>query len=335
MKFIDEAVIEVSAGNGGDGCRAFRREKFVPRGGPSGGDGGNGGSVFLEATSRAHTLMDFRYKRRYQAQRGEHGQGRDKYGKGGEDLILHVPIGTTITDAQTGELLGDLTEDGQRCLVARGGRGGFGNIHFASPTNQAPQECEPGSPGQERIIRLSLRLLADVGLLGLPNAGKSTLLSVVSSARPRIADYPFTTLIPNLGVVSLDPDRTFVMADIPGLVEGAHEGRGLGHQFLKHLERCRLLLHLVEVPSGDTDPVADVKMLEKELARFDERLAALPRLLVVSKSDLLEKPEIIESLRTEFSPCPVYVISAVTKDGVRSLLEATWRVLVDQTFECK
>ncbi len=329
MKLIDEAVIEVIAGDGGNGCLAFRREKYVPYGGPSGGDGGRGGSVVFFATERAHTLLDFRYKRKYSAQRGEHGQGSDKYGKSGEDLVLAVPVGTTIYDHETGDLLFDLVEDGQRCVVARGGRGGFGNIHFATPTNQAPQEHEDGEPGEARVIRLSLRLLADVGLLGLPNAGKSTLLSVVSAARPRIADYPFTTLSPNLGVVQLDVDRAFVMADIPGLIEGASEGRGLGHQFLKHLERCKVLLHLVEFPLPDTgaDPVHDVETLEQELALFDERLAGLPRVVVMTKTDLGATPEELETWKQAFAPREFVTISAVASAGVRDLLDVVWRRL--------
>ncbi len=327
MKFVDEAVIEVKGGDGGNGCRAFRREKFVPYGGPAGGDGGRGGSVILLATERAHTLLDFRYRRKYAAQRGEHGQGHDRYGKSGEDLILQVPVGTTVYDAETGEMLGDLVADGQKLVVARGGRGGYGNIHFASPTNQAPQECEPGEPGERRMLRLSLRLLADVGLMGLPNAGKSTLLSVVSAARPRIADYPFTTLTPQLGVVRLDDERSFVMADIPGLIEGAHEGRGLGHQFLKHLERCRILLHLVEFPAmqPEADPVRDVAALERELELFDERLARLPRIVVMTKIDLSATPFDAEYWRKAFSPRPFLAISAATSTGIRELLETAWK----------
>ncbi len=329
MKFIDEAVIEVIAGDGGNGCRAFRREKYVPYGGPSGGDGGRGGSVVFVATERAHTLLDFKYQRKYAAKRGEHGQGSDKYGKSADDLVLSVPVGTTIYDQETGELLFDLVEDGQSCVVAKGGRGGFGNIHFVSSTNQAPQEHEDGEPGETRFVRLSLRLLADVGLLGLPNAGKSTLLSVVSAARPRIADYPFTTLSPNLGVVQVDADRAFVMADIPGLIEGAHEGRGLGHQFLKHLERCRLLLHLVEFPLPDSgaDPVHDVETLEQELALFDEGLAGLPRLVVMTKTDLGATPEDIEAIRQALAPREFHAISSIATSGVRDLLDLVWHRL--------
>lgn len=327
MKFVDEAFIEVRGGDGGNGCRAFRREKFVPYGGPSGGDGGRGGCVLLRATERLHTLLDFRYRRKYAAQRGEHGQGHDRYGKSGEDLVVPVPVGTTVYDADTGELLGDLTAEGQTLLVARGGRGGYGNIHFVSPTNQAPQECEPGDPGESRNLRLSLRLLADVGLMGLPNAGKSTLLSVVSEARPRIADYPFTTLSPQLGVVRLDDERTFVMADIPGLIEGAHEGRGLGHQFLKHLERCRILLHLVEFPSPhvESDPVRDVAALEQELEMFDARLAQLPRIVVMTKIDLGATDADIEYWKNALAPRPFLAISAAASRGIRDLLETVWR----------
>jgi len=329
MKLIDEAVIEVIAGDGGNGCLAFRREKYVPYGGPSGGDGGRGGSVVFVASERNHTLLDFKYKRKYAAKRGEHGQGSDKYGKSADDLILTVPVGTTIYDAASGELLFDLVADGQSCVVAKGGRGGFGNIHFVSSTNQAPQEHEDGEPGESRIIRLSLRLLADVGLLGLPNAGKSTLLSVVSAAKPRIANYPFTTLSPNLGVVAVDLDRAFVMADIPGLIEGASEGRGLGHQFLKHLERCRLLLHLVEfpLPDSDADPVRDVETLEQELQLFDERLAGLPRVIVMTKTDLGATPEELEHWRAAFAPREFLAISAVAAAGVRDLLDVAWHHL--------
>lgn len=329
MKFVDEAIIEVKGGDGGNGCRAFRREKFVPYGGPSGGDGGHGGSVILCATERAHTLLDFRYKRKYTAQRGEHGQGHDRYGKSGEDLVLYVPIGTTVYDADNGERLGDLIADGQTLVVAHGGRGGYGNIHFASPTNQAPQECEPGEPGESRKLRLSLRLLADVGLMGLPNAGKSTLLSVVSAARPRIADYPFTTLTPQLGLVKFDDDRSFVMADIPGLIEGAHEGKGLGHQFLKHLERCRVLLHLVEFPSPhmSNDPLQDVVTLERELELFDMRLSRLPRIVVMTKLDLGATTADIEHWRKMFAPRPFLAISAIKSQGIHELLETVWHFM--------
>lgn len=329
MKFVDEAIIEVKGGDGGNGCRAFRREKFVPYGGPSGGDGGRGGSVILCATERAHTLLDFRYKRKYTAQRGEHGQGHDRYGKSGQDLVLYVPVGTTVYDADNGEQLGDLVADGQTLVVARGGRGGYGNIHFVSPTNQAPQECEPGEPGEFRKLRLSLRLLADVGLMGLPNAGKSTLLSVVSAARPRIADYPFTTLTPQLGLVKIDDDRSFVMADIPGLIEGAHEGKGLGHQFLKHLERCRVLLHLVEFPAPHmiNDPLQDVVTLERELELFDMRLSRLPRIVVMTKLDLGATFADIEHWRKTFAPRPFLAISAIKSQGIQELLENVWHFM--------
>jgi GTP-binding protein len=327
MNFVDEAKIEVIAGNGGNGCCAFRREKYNPKGGPSGGDGGKGGDIIIEATQRASTLLDFRYKKHYKARSGTHGQGNDRYGAGGEDLILKVPVGTTIIDDESNKILGDLIEDGETLIAAHGGVGGWGNIHFVSPSNQAPRKCIAGEKGEAKNLRLELKLLAQAGLLGLPNAGKSTLLSSVSAARPKIANYPFTTLIPNLGVVQIDGERNFVMADIPGLVEGAHQGRGLGHRFLKHLERTRVLVHLIEFPLDPKfgNPWEDFSTLSEELEKYDPKLAELPRIVVLSKIDLCNEPAKIEELREQFEGYEFYPISAVTKKGIKPLMEAVWR----------
>ncbi|MDA3864617.1 MAG: GTPase ObgE [Deltaproteobacteria bacterium] len=315
------------AGNGGNGCCAFRREKYNPKGGPSGGDGGKGGDIIIEATQRASTLLDFRYKKHYKARSGTHGQGNDRYGAGGEDLILKVPVGTTIIDDESNKILGDLIEDGETLIAAHGGVGGWGNIHFVSPSNQAPRKCIAGEKGEAKNLRLELKLLAQAGLLGLPNAGKSTLLSSVSAARPKIANYPFTTLIPNLGVVQIDGERNFVMADIPGLVEGAHQGRGLGHRFLKHLERTRVLVHLIEFPLDPKfgNPWEDFSTLSEELEKYDPKLAELPRIVVLSKIDLCNEPAKIEELREQFEGYEFYPISAVTKKGIKPLMEAVWR----------
>ncbi|HKJ95420.1 MAG TPA: GTPase ObgE [Gammaproteobacteria bacterium] len=293
MKFVDEASIEVAAGNGGDGCASFRREKFVPRGGPDGGDGGRGGSVYLTADEGLNTLADFRHSRRFRAERGENGMGRQMTGRSGSDVTIAVPLGTVVTDRETGEVIGDLTAHGERLLVARGGEGGLGNIHFKSSTNRAPRQCTSGTPGERRGLMLELKVLADVGLLGLPNAGKSTFIRAVSAARPRVADYPFTTIHPNLGVVSVGPGQSFVVADIPGLIEGAADGAGLGVRFLKHLARTRLLLHLVDVSRlyDDHDPAEDVRSIEVELARFSAELADRPRWLVLNKMDLIPEDE--------------------------------------------
>lgn len=293
MRFVDEASIKVAAGDGGNGVASFRREKYIPRGGPDGGDGGDGGSVWMEADEGLNTLADFRHARSFRAQRGENGKGREMYGKGGEDITIKVPIGTVITDRDTGEQLGDLTEHGQRLLVAQGGKGGLGNVHFKSSVNRAPQQATAGTPGERRELKLELKLLADVGLLGKPNAGKSTFIRAVSAARPKVADYPFTTLYPNLGVVSVGLNRSFVMADIPGLIEGAADGVGLGVRFLKHLARTRLLLHIVDAvpPDPEHDPVQDVRRIEQELSRFSPELAARERWLVLNKLDLLPEDE--------------------------------------------
>ncbi len=285
MKFIDEAEIHVKAGDGGVGCVSFRREKFVPKGGPDGGDGGKGGDVVFRANRQLGTLLDFQYKTKYNAGRGEHGLGARKTGKSGKDVVIEVPVGTLIRDAGSGKIIADLVNDNDEMVIAKGGRGGRGNEWFATSTNQAPRQFEQGEPGDERDLRLELKLLADVGLVGFPNAGKSTLISVVSAARPKIADYPFTTLVPNLGIVGVREGESFVMADIPGLIEGAHGGKGLGHQFLKHIERTRVLAFLIEGTSPD--PLRDYLVLLEELDQFDEVLLEKPRLVALTKADIL------------------------------------------------
>src|SRR5688500_10847152 len=287
MKFVDEAIVKVRAGHGGRGAIGFRREKFVPFGGPDGGDGGNGGSVWLRAQAGINTLVDYRVQRTFRAQNGQPGRGQDCTGRGGEDLFVPMPVGTVVLDDDTGETLGDLSKVDQMLLVAKGGKGGWGNQRFKSSTNRTPRQSGPGLPGESRSLRVELRLLADVGLLGLPNAGKSTLIRAVSAARPKVADYPFTTLHPNLGVVRVDESRSFVVADIPGLIEGAAEGAGLGHQFLRHLQRTRLLLHVIDVAPGEGDPVKDAKSIVKELRKYDAALYRKPRWLVLNKVDLL------------------------------------------------
>ncbi|MGR2682268.1 GTPase ObgE [Chromobacterium haemolyticum] len=293
MKFIDEARIEVFAGRGGNGVASFRREKFVPFGGPDGGDGGKGGSVYAVADENVNTLVEFRFVKKYLAEHGERGRGADCYGKGGDDIELKMPVGTVITDHDTGELVADLTHHGQRVMIARGGKGGLGNIHFKSSTNRAPRQCTPGEQGEQRTLKLELKVLADVGLLGMPNAGKSTFIRAVSAARPKVADYPFTTLHPNLGVVRMDDTRSFVIADIPGLIEGAAEGAGLGHRFLKHLQRTGLLLHVVDVApfDPDVDPVREARAIVEELKKYDEELHGKPRWLVLNKVDMLPPDE--------------------------------------------
>jgi len=327
--FIDEARISVKAGDGGDGCVAFRREPHVPRGGPSGGDGGDGGDVVLVADPQLATLLDFRYQRHYKAQRGENGRNKDQYGRSGEHLALRVPLGTTVHDADTGELLADLTEAGQRHVIARGGKGGLGNIHFKSSVNRAPRTATPGTPGEQRDLRLELKLMADVGLLGLPNVGKSTFIARVSRARPKIADYPFTTMKPNLGVVALDDERSLVIADIPGLIEGAADGAGLGHQFLRHVERTRVLLHILEasVTAGpDRDPLGDFDTLNRELARYAPALAKKPQVVVLNKDDLTETRAVVDELTAALAARGVTLItmSAATGHGIRAVLDALW-----------
>src|SRR5687767_1443074 len=323
--FIDRAKIRVQGGNGGNGVTAFRREKFVPRGGPSGGDGGRGGDVWLVADSSLNTLLHLRYNPLHVAGRGMHGEGSNRSGKEGSDAIVRVPVGTQIFDPQTNELFCDLQEDGARWLAARGGRGGFGNAHFATSTNRAPRYHQEGSPGEEFEFQLELKLLADVGLVGFPNAGKSTFISVVSAAHPKIADYPFTTLEPHLGVVDLGDFRTFVIADIPGLIEGAHAGAGLGDRFLRHIERTKLLLHLVDVSSlPQQDPVVAYETVNRELASYNEDLATRPQFVVATKIDALDDPQRLASLRerAEKDGKPFFAISSATNNGVRDLINA-------------
>jgi GTPase len=322
--FIDEVKIWVKAGDGGNGCMAFRREKFVPKGGPSGGDGGRGGSIYMAASDHYNTLLHFRFNPEHKAERGRHGEGSTKTGRDGEDMELKVPVGTVVYNEETGEVLHDFSFAGDRFLIAKGGGGGRGNHNFATPTHQAPTHHEPGRPGQERRLRLELKLLADVGLVGFPNAGKSTLISVISAARPKIADYPFTTLEPNLGVVSWG-DHTFVVADIPGLIEGAHEGHGLGIRFLKHIERTRLLLHLVDVSeTSGREPIEDFKIVLKELASFSDELVSKPMMVVATKVDVAQDPKRIQSLEraAKRRKLPFFKISAVTGEGVDTLVNA-------------
>jgi GTP-binding protein len=332
VKFIDEAKIHVRAGDGGNGCASFRREAHTPRGGPSGGDGGDGGNVLLVVDPQLNTLLDFQNRRHYRAERGEDGRNKDQYGKGGEDLLLRVPVGTVVFDDDSGEVLADLTEPDSSAVIASGGIGGRGNIHFKSPIMQAPTEAEPGTPGDIIDLRMELKLLADVGLLGYPNAGKSTFISKVSKARPRIADYPFTTLIPNLGVVRLGPDRTMVVADIPGIIEGAAEGAGLGHQFLRHVERSRVLLHVIEsseLTGPERDPVKDFDTLNAELARYAPDLADKPQIVVFNKIDLTDSRELFPILEDEFAQrgITLHSMSAVTGEGVEKVLNQLWRLI--------
>ncbi|HEX6837980.1 MAG TPA: GTPase ObgE [Polyangia bacterium] len=327
MQFIDECTIDVRAGNGGNGKATFRREPNVPRGGPSGGDGGNGGSVILLADEQLSTLLDLRYQKSYKAPNGEHGAGRDKYGHGGEDTIVRVPVGTVVHDIDSDDVLCDLSTAGQRFVAAQGGKGGRGNIHFATSTYQAPTKAEPGEPGQERKLRLELKLLADAGLVGYPNAGKSTFISAVSRARPKIADYPFTTLVPNLGVVGLPGGRSFVLADIPGLIEGASEGHGLGHRFLRHVERTRVLLHLIEVSAEPgRDPLHDYDVINRELERYSPELAGRPQVVALSKLDLTDTRESLPTWREKFAArgITLHAVSAATGEGVKELLEILW-----------
>src|SRR5687767_12694123 len=328
--FLDRVKIKVKAGNGGDGVTAFRREKFVPRGGPSGGDGGVGGSVWIESTEGLNTLLHLRYNPEHKAERGRHGEGSNRHGKDGEDALIKVPVGTQVFDAETNELLFDFTEPDQRYLAAKGGKGGWGNSHFATPTRRAPKYHYMGRPGVEKELQLELKLLADVGLVGYPNAGKSTLISVISAAKPKIADYPFTTLTPNLGVVTMSDDRSFVVADVPGLIEGAHEGHGLGHQFLRHIERTKVLVHLVDVSSASgRDPVEDFDTIREELKFFDEQVFAKPQLTVATKLDALDEPERLERLEAHVRALglPFFQVSAVTGDGLPALLEAMWQAI--------
>jgi len=329
MKFVDESNIEVHAGKGGDGSASFRREKFIPRGGPDGGDGGRGGSILAIADRNINTLVEYRYARIHRARNGEKGRGADCYGAAAEDIILRFPVGTVVTDIETGDVLADLSTHDQTAVLAKGGQGGLGNIHFKSSTNRSPRQFTPGTLGESRRLKLELKVLADVGLLGLPNAGKSTYIRSVSAARPKVADYPFTTLHPNLGVVRVDENRSFVIADIPGLIEGASEGAGLGHQFLRHLQRTRLLLHLVDVAPFDenADPANDARAIVEELRKYDESLFRKPRWLVLNKVDLIPTEDREERIRTFLSaytrlvsePEKTFIISALTGEGGREL----------------
>lgn len=321
--FIDRVKIKIKAGDGGNGVTAFRREKFVPRGGPSGGDGGNGGDVWLESDEGINTLLHLRFNPEHKAERGRHGEGSNRFGKHGEDAVIKVPVGTQVFDAGSNDLLFDFTEPGQRLLAAKGGKGGWGNAHFATPTRRAPKFHYQGRPGQEKELQLELKLIADVGLVGFPNAGKSTLISVISAARPKIADYPFTTLEPNLGVVDMGDYKTFVVADIPGLIEGASEGAGLGDRFLRHVERTKLMLHLVDVSSfSGRDPVSDYEIINRELAAYNEDLAARPQIVVATKIDAIDDPERLEELRKRAvkDGKPFFAISSATREGVDRLL---------------
>ncbi len=328
MKFVDEAFIDVAAGDGGNGCVSFRHEKYKEFGGPNGGDGGRGGHVFVVADPNLNTLVDYRFSRRYEAKRGQHGMGSDMFGVAGDDITLKMPVGTIISDAETGEVLHELLVPGEVITLAKGGDGGFGNMRFKSAINRAPRKKTPGWPGQKFNLKLELKVLADVGLLGLPNAGKSTLITAISNARPRIADYPFTTLHPNLGVVRVGPEQSFVVADLPGLIEGAADGAGLGHQFLRHLQRTRLLLHVVDLaPFDDTvDPVAQAKAIVAELKKYDPKLHAKPRWLVLNKLDMLSPEErasrVKEFVRRMRYKGPIFEISALTHEGCQGLIQA-------------
>ena len=327
--FIDEAKISVKAGDGGHGSIAFRREKFVPRGGPSGGDGGNGGNIYLVADPHENTLLKFRFNHIFRAGRGHHGEGSNRHGKNGEDMEIRVPVGTAVYDDETGDLLHDFTETGERVLIAKGGRGGHGNAHFASSSNRAPQRAQDGAPGEDKNLRLELKLLADVGLVGYPNVGKSTLISRISAAHPKIADYPFTTLEPHLGVVSLDTDKSFVMADIRGLIEGAHLGHGLGIQFLRHIERTRLLLHLIDVSGiSDRDPVDEFNAINLELAEHNADLPKKPKIIVATKMDVADPKKVQKLTRwCKKNNLDLLKISSVTGDGLENLKRAVFEKL--------
>jgi GTP-binding protein len=329
MKFVDEATIDIAAGNGGAGCMSFRREKFIPFGGPNGGDGGRGGSVFAVADRNLNTLIDYRYARRHEARNGEAGRGSDQYGAAADDIVLRMPVGTIVRDAETEEVLAELLEPDVPVLLAKGGDGGFGNLHFKSSTNRAPRQKTPGWPGEQKKLKLELRVLADVGLLGLPNAGKSTLITAISNARPKIADYPFTTLHPNLGVVRAGPERSFVVADLPGLIEGAADGAGLGHLFLRHLQRTRLLLHVVDMaPFDGADPVALAKGIIKELRKYDEALYEKPRWIVLNKLDMVPTEDraalVKDFIKRMRWKGPVFQVSALAREGLDPMVQAIY-----------
>ena len=328
--FVDRVKIFVKGGKGGDGAVAFLREKFRPKGGPAGGDGGKGGDVILVATKSKQTLLDFKYKRHFRAGNGQHGRGKNQKGKDGEDIILYVPVGTVVKDAATGKVLCDLVKEGQRCVVAKGGKGGRGNAHFATPTNQAPRYAEKGEEGEERWIILELKLIADVGIIGLPNAGKSTLLSRLTKAKPKVADYPFTTIKPNLGVLELDEERRIVLADIPGLIENAHKGAGLGHEFLRHIERTKLLLHLIDVSDfREKDPLEAFELVNRELKLYSPSLASKPQIVVGNKIDALRDKGLLKELEKAFSErgYKFTAISALTGEGLEELKELLWKEL--------
>jgi GTP-binding protein len=336
MKFVDEATIDVAAGDGGNGCASFRHEKYKEFGGPDGGDGGRGGHLLAVADASLNTLVDFRFTRRFEAHRGEHGKGSDMFGIKGDDIVLKMPVGTIIADAETGEVLHELLVPGEQITLAKGGDGGFGNMHYKSSTNRSPRQKTVGWVGERRTLKLELKVLADVGLLGMPNAGKSTLISAISNARPKIADYPFTTLHPNLGVVRVAPEKSFVVADVPGLIEGASEGAGLGHQFLRHLQRTRVLLHLVDVAPFDdeVDPVKQAKAIVAELKKFDQKLFEKPRWLVLNKLDMVPNEErealvkdIVKRLRFKG---PVFEISALTREGCERLIQSVYEYLAKE-----
>jgi len=335
MKFVDEAFIDIAAGDGGNGCVSFRHEKYKEFGGPNGGDGGRGGHVFAVADPNLNTLVDYRFSRRHEARRGEHGMGSDMFGAAGDDIVLKMPVGTIISDAETGEVLFELLKPGEVITIAKGGDGGFGNMRFKSAINRAPRQKTPGWPGEKKNLKLELKVLADVGLLGMPNAGKSTLISAISNARPRIADYPFTTLHPNLGVVRVGPEQSFVVADLPGLIEGASEGAGLGHQFLRHLQRTRLLLHVVDLaPFDGADPVAQAKAIVGELKKYDSALYEKPRWLVLNKLDMIDADEreakVKDFVKRFKHKGPVFEISALTHEGCEALVKASYRHIKSQ-----
>lgn len=336
MKFVDEATIDIAAGDGGAGCVSFRREKFIPFGGPNGGDGGRGGSVWALADRNINTLIDYRYARRHEAKNGEPGRGSDQFGAAGDDVVLRFPVGTIISDADTGEVLVELLQHDEKVLLAKGGDGGFGNLHYKSSTNRAPRQKTPGWPGEKKKLKLELRVLADVGLLGMPNAGKSTLIAAISNARPKIADYPFTTLHPNLGVVRVGPERSFVVADVPGLIEGASEGAGLGHQFLRHLQRTRLLLHVVDLApfDEDVDPVKQARAIVAELKKYDPKLHAKPRWLVLNKLDMVPEAErearVKDFVRRYRWKGPVFAISALAREGLQPMVEKIHNHIAEQ-----